>query len=196
MTAQKSKKSRYLGWQETPIHQARFGQSTRGGSNNTKAKFKNSTGPVQEIENHKWFILDAKQLPVGRLASVAASILMGKHQTTYTPGAGSGDAVIVINAKDAFFTSNKAHKKIYYRHTGWVGGLKNETAGEALQKHPEKVIWDAVYGMMPKNRLSNKQLVHLKIYKDDKHGQGAQKPITLDLKGQSLLKSISKEKVA
>jgi len=181
MSSDSKAKKRFVGWQVTPVHQSTFGKTTRGGSSNEKANLIGSTGPVQTLEK-QWYVLDASEVPVGRLATTAASILMGKHQATFTPGAGSGDHVIVINAGKAFFTSNKSEKKIYYRHTGYIGGLKMETAGEALLKHPEKVIHDAVYGMMPKSRLSAKQLRHLKVFHDDKHGMSAQQPISVSLK--------------
>jgi len=188
-SAKRAREGRFVGWQKSPIHQSTFGKTTKGGSNNTAANYKNSTGPVQK-SNSAWYIIDASQVPVGRFATVAASILMGKHRPDFTPGAGSGDAVIVINAKEAFFSSNKADKKMYYWHTGYFGGLKMETARVALQKHPEKVIYDAVYGMMPKTNLSRKQLVHLKIYPTADHPHKAQQPIELDLT-KSNLKSLA-----
>lgn len=178
-----------MGWQKTPIHQSKFGKTTKGGAMNQTAKFKNSTGDLQDVKS-SWYLVDASQVPVGRLATVIASILTGKHRPDFTPGAGSGDCVVVINAKDAFFSSNKADKKVYYWHTGYFGGLKMETARVALEKHPEKVIYDAVHGMMPKSNLSRKQLVHLKIYKDGDHPHKAQNPIELDLQ-KSNLKSLA-----
>ncbi len=188
-TEESKKTTRYIGWQKSPLHQAFHGKTTQGGARTAQMSFKNSTGPVNSVEK-RWYILDAATTPVGRLATTAASILLGKHLPSFTPGAGSGDYVIVINAEKAFFTSNKADKKIYYRHTGWIGGLKMETARLALQKHPEKVIYDAVYGMLPKNRLSRKQLRHLKIYHGADHKQDAQKGTIIELKTSGLLKNI------
>ena len=181
----KAAETRFVGWQETPIHQATFGRTTKGGSNNQTFKFKNSTGEVQEVAQ-KWYIVDATDAPIGRIASVLATLLTGKHKPTFTPGAGSGDFVIVTNVDKAYFTSNKDDKKIYYRHSGYIGGIKSETAGEALQRHPDKVIWDAVYGMMPKNKLSQKQLGHLLLYKGTDHPHASQKPEALSLKDNHL----------
>ncbi len=193
--SRKNRKGRFLGWQDTPIQQATFGGTTKGGRNNTKSVLKHSTGAVQEVSK-SWYLLDASEAPVGRLASVAASILMGKHRPTFTPGAGSGDGVIVINADKAFFTSNKADKKIYYWHTKFMGGLKQETARDALIKHPEKVIWDAVQGMLPHNKLSRYQLALLKVFRTADHPQKSQKPSAISLKGKGHLKNIKSSEAA
>lgn len=193
-TSKKSPEGRFIGFQKSPIHTAFFGKSSRSGSVQDAQTFKHSTGPVQKIER-QWYLLDATEAPVGRLASVAATILMGKHKAGFTPGADSGDSVVVINATKSFFTSNKADRKIYYRHTGYPGGMKSESARDALVKHPEKVIWDAVYGMMPKNRLSRIQLPRLKVVHAADHEMAAQKPQKLELKGR-LLKSIQSQKQA
>lgn len=179
--ADQAKSTRFIGFQKTPIHAAFFGRSTKSGRAHLEQKMKHSTGPVQNVKKN-WHLLDAAEVPLGRLATVAATLLMGKHKTVFTPGADSGDHVVVINAKKAFFTSNKADKKFYYWHTGYPGGLKMETAKQALQKHPEKVIWDSVYGMLPKNRLSRKQLSRLKIFNTAEHGMKAQNPQPVDLK--------------
>ncbi len=139
-----------------------------------------------------WHLIDASKLPIGRLATVAATLLMGKHKPSFTIGAGSGDAVVVIHADKAFFTSNKADKKIYYRHSGYMGGLKMQTAGEALKKDPTKVIYDAVQGMMPKNKLSRYQLSRLKIFVGSSHPLKAQSPVEVALNQSSILKNIGK----
>ncbi len=191
MTAQAEKKQRYLGWQNTPKHQATFGRTTKGGSKNTKFSVKHSTGVVKEV-TPCWYVVDAATAPIGRLASVVATILAGKHKPTFTPGAGSGDMVLVINSDKAYFTSDKADKKIYYWHTNWMGGLKSETAGEALARRSDEVIWDAVQGMLPKNKLSRYQLAHLKICKGAEHTHAAQQLTPLDLK--SGLKKIGQTK--
>lgn len=184
--------NRFLGWQESPIQQATFGRSTKGGRGNTEFEIKNSQGPVNKVKRD-WFLLDASEAPVGRLASVIASILMGKHKSVFTPGAGSGDGVIVTNIDKAYFTSNKGDKKIYYWHTQFMGGLKMETAKQALERHPEKVIWDAVQGMMPKNKLSRYQLALLKTVKGADHPFKAQKPKAISLKSGKHLKNILSE---
>lgn len=185
----KPKEGRYLGWQASPIQQAAFGGTTKSGANNQSFVLKHSTGPEQAVTK-KWFILDASQVPVGRLATTAASILMGKHKASFTPGADSGDGVIVVNTDKAFFSSNKADKKFYYWHTGWMGGIKVRSARDALLKNSEKVVWDAVYGMMPKTNLSRYQLKHLKTFKDDKHSMSAQKPTVLELGLKKALKAV------
>ena len=177
--APKAKKTgRFLGWQKTPITQASFGRSTKGGSKNTRFGLLNSTGTVQSLEP-TYYLIDASEAPVGRIATVAATILMGKHRSTFSPGKGSGDSVILINADKAYFTSDKDEKKIYYWHTGYMGGLKSETAKKALKRRPDEVLWMAVQGMLPKNKLSRYQLSHLKIYTGTEHPHKAQKPITI-----------------
>jgi len=185
-SAAAEKKSRFLGWQDTPIHQAAFGRSTQGGSKSYEVQIKNSTGKTQSLRG-SYYLLDATEAPIGRLASVAATLLMGKHRPTFTPSAGSLDSVIVINASKAYFTSDKADKKIYYWHTMYMGGLKSETARKALTYRPEEVIWEAVQGMLPKNKVSRYQLSRLKIYKNEKHPHIAQKPISVLLKGNKKL---------
>lgn len=180
-TAEKAKTPknyRFDGWQKTPIHQAVFGKTTRGGSQNTKFSLKHARGKVQSIAT-AWYLVDAASAPVGRVATTIATLLMGKHRTTFTPGAGSPDGVIVINADKAFFTSNKADKKTYYWHTQFMGGLKNRSAAQMLTEKPEKVIWLAVQGMLPKNKQSRYQLAKLKVYKGAEHPHSAQKPITV-----------------
>jgi large subunit ribosomal protein L13 len=172
-------KARFLGWQRTPINRATFGRTTKGGSQNIKTFLKHSTGSIQSIEP-RWYLVDAAEAPIGRVATTVATLLMGKHRPTFTPGAGSGDGVIVINAEKAYFTSNKADKKIYYNHSLWMGGLKSKMARQFLEENPEKVLWLAVQGMMPKNKLSRYQLSHLKIFKGAEHSMKAQKPIPVN----------------
>jgi large subunit ribosomal protein L13 len=185
----KEKTTRFLGWQNTPIQQASFGRTTQGGKHNTKFLVKHSTGSVQAVEP-QWYVLDASEAPIGRLASTIAVLLSGKHRATFTPGAGSGDFVAVINADKAYFTSDKAEKKIYYWHTRYMGGLKSESARHALERRPEEVIWEAVQGMLPKNKLSRYQLAHLKIYKGSENPHAAaQKTVALSLK-KDLLKRL------
>ncbi len=174
----RSANTRFLGWQLTPIQQAAFGRTTKGGAKNQSFKLKHSTGEIQEFKP-QWYSVDASEAPIGRLASVLATLLMGKHNPRFTPGAGSGDFVVVTNIEKAYFTSDKADKKIYYWHTPFMGGLKSETARKALARRPEDVIWMAVQGMMPKNKLSRYQLSHLKLYKGDKHPHTAQKPLPI-----------------
>jgi large subunit ribosomal protein L13 len=183
----RSKGTRFLGWQKTPFTQSAYGRSTQGGKGNQEFKVLASTGSVQTTQP-RWYLVDASEAPVGRVATTIASILMGKYRSTFTPGAGTGDAVIVINADKAYFTSNKAEQKIYYDHSRFMGGLKSETGDKLLKRKPEKVIWLAVQGMMPKNKISRYQLSLLKIVRGAEHEHQAQKPIQVSLK--KMLKKI------
>ncbi len=184
---EKSSPKRFLGWQKTPAAQASFGRTTQGGRVVTKFQLLHSTGAVTTL-SPSWYLIDASEAPIGQLASVAATLLMGKHRATFTPGAGSGDGVIIVNASKAFFTSDKADKKIYYDHSRWMGGLKSKSARDALKDDPAEVLWLAVQGMMPKNKLSRYQLSHLKIHKGAEHTQKAQKPIKVDVSENPLKK--------
>jgi len=187
---------RFLGWQNTPVTQAAFGASTQGGSQNLRFKVLHSTGSVQAVEP-QWYIIDGASAPIGRIATTVSTILMGKFRTTFSRGMGSGDAVIVTNADKFYFTSNKAEKKVYYHHTMFMGGLKSIRADKLLQKDPVKVLWMAVQGMMPKNKLSRYQLSLLKVYKGSEHPHQAQKPFLVNvgkaLKGLPLPVSTSKK---
>ena len=180
-----SKKYRFVGWQNTPIHQATFGQTTRGGSKNTRFLVKHSTGDVTSIDAQT-YVVDASKVPLGRMATIISVLLMGKHRPTFTPGAGSADSVVVINAEKTFLSSNKADKKIYYWHSHWMGGLKQQSAREALQTRPDEIIWEAVQGMLPKNKISRYALARLKIYKGSEHPHKAQKPIAVKTEGDAL----------
>lgn len=180
-------KARYLDWQKTPISKATFGRTTQGGKINTKFGLKHSTGSIQSYEP-KWYLLDASEAPIGRIATVAATLLMGKHRPTFTPGAGSGDGVILINAAKAYFTSDKADKKLYYNHSLWMGGLKVKSARQFMKDDPAKVLWLAVQGMMPKNKLSRYQLARLKVFVGAEHTMSSQKPIVVSAAKESLKK--------
>jgi len=116
-----------------------------------------------EIEK-KWYLIDAKERVLGRLASQIASILRGKNKPIFTPHMDAGDYVVVINADKVILTGRKIEKKMYYHHSGYVGGLKKTTAKEMLVKKPENLIKFAVKGMLPKNSLGRRQLTKLKIY--------------------------------
>ena len=121
-----------------------------------------------------WQVIDAEGQVLGRLASHIAALLQGKHKPTYSPHLDMGDFVIVINATKVRVTGNKVEDKIYYRHTGYMGGLKETTLGEMLQKKPERVIELAVRGMLPRNKLARHLLGHLKVYAGPEHPHGAQ----------------------
>lgn len=128
-----------------------------------------------------WYIVDAKGQRLGRLATRIADTLRGKNKPEYTPNIDTGDYVVVINAKEIETTGKKMEDKMYYRHSGYPGGLKERTLAEMLEKKPEEVIRLAVKGMMPKNRLANAQLKKLKIYAGADHPHEAQQPKELEL---------------
>ncbi|WP_029889877.1 50S ribosomal protein L13 [Polycyclovorans algicola] len=128
-----------------------------------------------------WYILDADGQTLGRLASEVAKRLRGKHKPEYTPNADNGDYIVVINADKVRTTGNKVNDKIYYRYTGYVGGLKSQTLGELLAKHPERVIEKAVKGMLPRGPLGFAQFRKLKVYAGADHPHTAQQPKTLTL---------------
>ncbi len=129
----------------------------------------------------KWFVIDASNLVLGRLAAKIASLLRGKHKTNFTPHLDCGDNVIVINAKNVILTGNKSKEKKYYRHTGYPGGLKELYFKDVISgKKPEFVIIKAVERMMSGNALSKKQLSNLRVFKDDKHNLNAQQPEAID----------------
>ena len=133
-----------------------------------------------EVER-KWYIIDAKDKIVGRLATKIATILRGKHKPVFTPHVDTGDFVIVINADKIKFTGKKLEKKVYYRHTGYIGNLKATSAKEMLQKKPEEIIRLAVKGMLPKNKMRKKLLKKLRIYVGEEHPHQAQKPEKLEI---------------
>ncbi|BBM88629.1 50S ribosomal protein L13 [Spirochaetota bacterium] len=124
----------------------------------------------------EWFLIDAKAVVLGKLASTVASFLRGKHKPSYTPHMDDGDHVIVINARHVRLTGNKALQKVYYHHTGYVGNLKEIPFAEVIKKHPERVIEAAVKGMLPKNKLGRAQYRHLHVYADANHNHQAQTP--------------------
>jgi large subunit ribosomal protein L13 len=131
--------------------------------------------------DRKWYLVDAENKVLGRLASKIASRLRGKHKPIFTPHADTGDFIVVINADKVSLTGSKAEKKVYYHHTGYVGGLKEITAQKLLAKKPEQVLRLAVKGMLPKNSLGRRQLRKLKIYAGSEHPHEAQKPMKLEI---------------
>jgi large subunit ribosomal protein L13 len=135
---------------------------------------------LAEIE-HRWHVLDAAGIPLGRLSSLAARLLTGKHKPTYAPHIDTGDFVIVINAEKAVLTGRKEEQKIYYHHTGYPGGIKSESAAKRRQRRPAKMVEDAVWGMLPKNKLGRQQLRKLKVYAGAEHPHQAQKPESFDV---------------
>jgi large subunit ribosomal protein L13 len=131
-----------------------------------------------EIE-HRWFVVDADARTLGRLATEIADVLRGKGKPAYTPHVDSGDFVIVVNAEKIHVTGNKLEQKIYYRHSGYPGGLRERTLAEQLKRRPEEVIRKAVKGMLPKNKLASVQLRKLKVYAGPEHPHTAQNPVPL-----------------
>ncbi len=135
-----------------------------------------------EVERN-WYIIDAEDQVLGRVATKAAQILKGKHKPQYTPHVDTGDFVIIVNAEKVRVTGTKAQNKVYRHHTGHPGGLKSETFTEAIAKHPERVIEHAVKGMLPKNTLGRAQGMKLKVYAGPEHPHMAQKPTEIKMEG-------------
>ncbi|MFQ5610942.1 MAG: 50S ribosomal protein L13 [Anaerolineae bacterium] len=133
-----------------------------------------------EIERN-WYVIDARGQTLGRLATQIATLLRGKHKPVYTPHVDCGDFIIVVNAEKIHVTGRKLDQKVYYRHSGYPGGLKEVTLRNQLEKFPERVIEAAVRGMLPKNRLGRKMFKKLKVYAGPDHPHAAQKPQALEL---------------
>ncbi len=129
----------------------------------------------------EWLLVDASDQTLGRLAAAVAQILRGKNKPTYTPHVDTGDFVVVVNADKIKVTGAKATEKTYYRYSNYPGGLKSETFAEAMEKHPERVIEHAVYGMLPKNTLGRKMGRKLKVYAGPEHPHQAQNPRKIEL---------------
>ncbi len=129
----------------------------------------------------KWYVVDATGLPLGRLASKVAAILRGKNKPTFTPNVDTGDYVIVINTDKVVLTGNKAEKKIYRYHTGYIGGLKEIPYSKLLAEKSDFVVYEAVKDMLPKSRLGRQMIKKLKLYKGAEHNNAAQKPVELKL---------------
>ena len=125
--------------------------------------------PKQKDIKREWHMVDAKGQILGRMASRIAKRLMGKDKPTYAPHLDMGDHVVVINAKDVELTGRKMQNKVYYSHSGYPGGFKEEKISDLMKKHPEKVIERAVSGMLPKNRLHDKRMRRLKVFADEQH---------------------------
>ena len=128
-----------------------------------------------EIES-KWYIIDAANKPLGRVATEAAKLLRGKHKPTFTPNIDTGDHVIILNVKDVILTGNKLNQKIYRHHSGYIGGMKEVSAKVMLEKNPEKAMTLAVKGMLPHNSLGRKMATKLRVFAGNEHNLQAQKP--------------------
>ena len=128
-----------------------------------------------------WLLIDAKGKTLGRLASEVASILSGKNKPEYTPNADLGDFVVVVNANEIHVTGKKLDQKIYYRHSGYPGGIKSKPLRDIMENSDSEAIKSAVKGMLPKSKLGRQMFTKLKVYNDDNHPHAAQKPVTLDI---------------
>lgn len=136
---------------------------------------KTYSAKASEIER-KWYVIDAAGKPLGRVATEAAKLLRGKHKPTFTPNMDTGDHVIILNCKDVVFTGKKLDQKIYRHHSGYIGGMKETTAREMMNKKPEEAMYLAIKGMLPKNSLGRKSLKKLRVYAGSEHENIAQKP--------------------
>lgn len=151
---------------------------------------KTFSAKAQDIQK-QWVLIDADGLVVGRLATIIANRLRGKHKTTFTPHMDCGDNVIVINCEKAVFTGKKVLQKKYYWHTGFPGGIKERVAKDYLEgKHPGRVLEAAVRRMLPGASLKRKQLTNLRIYKGAEHPHAAQNPVVLDVKSMNAKNTI------
>ena len=136
----------------------------------------------KETVDRKWYVIDAKDQPLGKVAAKAAHMLRGKHKPTYTPHVDCGDYIIIINAKDVKLTGNKLDQKMYYNHSMYTGGLRERTARVMKEKYPIEMMERAVKGMLPHNRLGRQMYKKLFVYEGETHNQQAQKPVVIELK--------------
>ena len=136
----------------------------------------------KETVNRKWYVIDATDKPLGRVATLAATYLRGKNKPTFTPHIDCGDNIIIINAEKVLLTGNKEEKKIYYNHSMYQGGLRERTAKEMRKRYPEEMVERAVKGMLPHNRLGRQMYKKLFVYKGSEHKHEAQKPEVLEVK--------------
>ena len=136
----------------------------------------------KEEVSRAWYVIDASDKVLGRLAAEIASRLRGKHKPIYTPHVDTGDFIVVVNAEKIALTGDKLKKKVYYRHSGYPGGIKSTTAEKMREKKPKNLLRLAVKGMLPKNRLGRQMLTKLKIYSGNEHPHNAQTPQLLEVK--------------
>ena len=142
---------------------------------------KNTFMQSKETVVRDWYVIDATDMPLGRVASKAATMLRGKHKVTYTPYVDCGDYVIIVNADKVVLTGNKLEDKKYYNHSGFPGGLRERNAKEMIEKYPEEMVERAVKGMLPHNRLGRAMGKKLFVYRDANHKHEAQKPKALEI---------------
>ena len=136
----------------------------------------------KETVDRKWYVIDAAGKPLGRVATLAATYLRGKHKPTYTPHIDCGDNIIIINVEKVVLTGNKEDKKIYYNHSMYQGGLRERTAKEMRERYPEEMMERAIKGMLPHNRLGRQMYKKLFVYAGENHKHEAQKPEVLEVK--------------
>ncbi|MBD9114778.1 50S ribosomal protein L13 [bacterium] len=142
---------------------------------------KNTFMQKKETVERKWYVLDATDLPLGRVATKAAHMLRGKHKVTFTPHIDCGDYIIITNASKVKLTGNKLNDKMYYNHSGYTGGLRERNAAEMIEKYPVEMVERAVKGMLPHNRLGRQMAKKLFVYAGENHEQQAQKPESISL---------------
>ena len=135
----------------------------------------------KETVTREWYVIDAKDIPLGRVAAKAASMLRGKHKVTYTPHIDCGDNIIIINAKEVLLTGNKLEGKKYYNHSRYAGGLRTRTAREMVENYPVEMVERAVKGMLPNGPLGRDMYRKLFVYADSEHNHAAQKPTTITI---------------
>jgi len=135
----------------------------------------------EALAGRKWFVIDARDKVLGRVATQAANLLRGKTKPSFTPHVDCGDFVVIINAEHVQLTGTKGETKLYYRHSGYPGGIRQVTAAKVRASHPERLLRAAVTGMLPKNRLGRRLATKLKIYAGSEHPHAAQRPVAIEL---------------
>jgi large subunit ribosomal protein L13 len=136
----------------------------------------------KETVERNWYVIDATDIALGRLATKAASMLRGKHKATYTPHIDCGDYIIITNASKVKLTGDKLNKKLYYNHSGYTGGLRTRTAKEMISKYPVEMVETAIKGMLPNGRLGRQMYKKLFVYEGEIHPHMAQKPVVVEVK--------------
>ena len=142
----------------------------------------NSYMQKNETVERNWYVIDATDIALGRLATKAATMLRGKHKATYTPHIDCGDYIIITNASKIKLTGDKLNKKIYYNHSGYTGGLRTRTAKEMIEKYPVEMVETAIRGMLPNGRLGRQMYKKLFVYEGETHPHMAQKPVVVEVK--------------
>ncbi len=155
---------------------------TPGSTRVEKVSAVSTYAPKAGDTTRAWYVIDATDVVLGRLAVAAANLLRGKHKPTFTPNVDGGDFVIIINAEKVAMSGDKLHKKLAYRHSGYPGGLRKRTIGELMEKHPDRVVEKAIVGMLPKNKLGRQIKRKLRVYAGPAHPHTAQQPVTYEIK--------------